>query len=86
MSNTALREQVTSTNPEVVSTPGILGGVPCIRGTRIPASQIWLLIKHGHSDAEIHDGYPTLPKGSIEVVREWARLNPTIANNHGWSR
>ncbi|KPF62375.1 hypothetical protein IP88_14830 [alpha proteobacterium AAP81b] len=57
---------------EVVSDPEILGGWPCVAGTRIPAETILLYIKAGAPVAEIVTDYPTLPFGGVDAVRRWA--------------
>lgn len=56
---------------EIHSDPNIMGGEPCVRGTRIPARTILLYIKAGRSDFEIFDDYPSLPVDGIKAVREW---------------
>lgn len=57
---------------EVTCDPEIMGGWPCVSGTRIPAETILIYIKQGASVREIVDDYPTLPLGSVEAVRVWA--------------
>ncbi|MBB5686241.1 DUF433 domain-containing protein [Sphingobium boeckii] len=58
---------------EVTSTPGIMGGQPCISGTRIPAEIILLYLREGASRFEIFADYPSLPVGAIEAVVRWAQ-------------
>jgi uncharacterized protein (DUF433 family) len=46
--------------PGIERNPGVCGGDPCIRGTRIP---VWVLAQYrrlGMSEAEILKSYPTL--------------------------
>lgn len=57
---------------EVVCDPEILGGWPCVSGTRIPAETILLYIKAGADLEEIVGDYPTLPLGGIDAVQRWA--------------
>jgi uncharacterized protein (DUF433 family) len=57
---------------EVHSNPDILGGMPCVRGTRVPAMTIVAYIRDGYSDEEIFEDYPSLPSDGIEAVRRWA--------------
>ena len=57
---------------EVHSNPDILGGMPCVRGTRVPAMTIVAYIRDGYSDQEIFEDYPSLPLDGIEAVRRWA--------------
>ncbi len=58
--------------------PKQMGGVPCIRGLRIPVATIIGMIADGMSDAEILSAYPDLDQEDIreallyaaEAVRE----------------
>ena len=58
--------------------PKQMGGVPCIRGLRIPVATIIGMIADGMSDAEILSAYPDLQQEDIreallyaaEAVRE----------------
>jgi uncharacterized protein (DUF433 family) len=58
---------------EVVSDPEIMGGWPCVSGTRIPAETILACIVAGDDDRRIVRAYPSMPIGGIEAVRDWAR-------------
>lgn len=58
---------------EISSNPDIMGGMPCVRGTRVPAETILAYIRAGYSDREIFRDYPSLPLDGIEAVRQWAR-------------
>ncbi|KKW09753.1 MAG: hypothetical protein UY49_C0039G0009 [Microgenomates group bacterium GW2011_GWC1_49_7] len=49
----------------IVSNPNILGGVPIIAGTRIPAKQILYLFRDGYTIEAIHEEYPQL---SVEII------------------
>ncbi len=49
----------------------IMGGVPCIRGTRIPAAMIVRMVANGTSVATLIDEYPQLTE---EDVREALRF------------
>lgn len=60
---------------EVVSTPGIMGGTPCISGTRVPAETIRKYLAVGDSRREIFADYPYLPVGAVEAVIDWAKAN-----------
>jgi len=65
--------------------PKQMGGVPCIRGLRIPAATVIGMIADGMSEAEILAAYPDLERDDIgealryaaEAVRE--RELPLIA-------
>ena len=60
---------------EVHSNPDILGGMPCVRGTRVPAMTIVAYIRDGYSDFDIFRDYPSLPIDGIGAVRRWAAEN-----------
>ncbi|MEX2319561.1 MAG: DUF433 domain-containing protein [Bauldia sp.] len=60
---------------EVHSNPDIMGGMPCVRGTRVPAMTIVAEIKAGSTREEIFHHYPSLPLDGIEAVRAWAEAN-----------
>ena len=60
---------------EIVSNPSILGGEPCISGTRVPAMTIVEELREGRKDGAIFGDYPSLPFDGIEAVRLWARKN-----------
>ena len=48
-----------------------LGGVPCIRGLRIPVSVVVALMARGLSDAQILDEYPALePEDLRQALRD----------------
>jgi uncharacterized protein (DUF433 family) len=44
----------------ITSDPEIMGGQPCIVGTRIPISRILNLLKQGYTVEAIHDEYDWL--------------------------
>jgi len=51
----------------VVSDPGILGGTPVIKGTRIPASLILDLLRRGYSIEILKEEYPSLSSKKISA-------------------
>ncbi len=56
--------------PGIESTPGVLGGEPCIVRTRIP---VWLLVQArnlGSREADILRAYPTLR--AEDLTNAWA--------------
>ncbi len=64
---------------EIVCNPSIMGGVPTIRGTRIPVVMILLHLRAGYSRRETFEAYPSLPLDGIEASIAWAEktLGPT---------
>jgi uncharacterized protein (DUF433 family) len=47
--------------------PNEMGGVPCIRGLRIPVATVVGMVADGMTDAEIWEAYPDLV---VEDIRE----------------
>jgi uncharacterized protein (DUF433 family) len=60
---------------EIVCNPAIMGGVPTIRGTRIPVEMILVYLRAGCSREEIFSDYPNLPLDGIEAVAAWSEKN-----------
>lgn len=57
---------------EVHSNPDILGGMPVVRGTRVPAETIVAYLRDGYSKRDIFEDYPYLPFDAVEAVQSWA--------------
>ena len=60
---------------EIMSRPGYMGGWPCVGLTRVPAMTIVAELRGRPTEAEIFDGYPSLPPDGIDAVRRWAAEN-----------
>jgi uncharacterized protein (DUF433 family) len=58
----------------VVSLPGILGGDPVFRGTRIPLRHVASLFRKGVPDAEIAEDFPALGPRDLAYARLVARV------------
>lgn len=52
--------------------PEKMGGVPCIRGFRIPVATIVVMIADGMSSREILDAYPDLEADDIAEALRFA--------------
>ena len=59
----------------VVRNPRVLGGEPCIRGTRVPVYMIAELVA-AVGIAETHDTYPFLSVEQIELASVYSLSNP----------
>ena len=59
----------------IVRDPAIMGGVPTVRGTRIPVEMILIHVREGFSREEIFRHYPILPLDGIEACVDWADKN-----------
>ena len=55
----------------ITANPDQMGGMPCIRGMRIPVSVIVGMVAEGMTNEEILDGYPEL---EVEDIREALRF------------
>lgn len=49
-----------------------MGGVPCIRGLRIPVATVVGMVADGMSEAEILDAYPDLEAEDIREALRYA--------------
>ncbi len=62
-------------NDRIVSNPKVLGGKPCVRGTRIPVHMVLELVEAGISFGEIRaQYYPRLSEADIKACIAYARL------------
>ncbi len=62
------------TTNRIAVDPGILGGKPCVRGTRIPVTMVLELIEDGLTFQQIiEDYYPQLTDDDTKACLEYAR-------------
>jgi uncharacterized protein (DUF433 family) len=52
--------------------PGQMGGVPCIRGLRIPVATVVGMIADGMTEAEILADYPDLQREDVREALRYA--------------
>ena len=52
----------------IVSTPEVLGGQPCIRGTRIPVAVVIDSLAEGLTPAQIIDHFPPLTENDVRAA------------------
>jgi uncharacterized protein (DUF433 family) len=60
----------------VEADPSKMGGIPVIRGTRVPVRTLAKLIEGGESKEALEEDYPHIPEEAYEVAVLWARGNP----------
>lgn len=61
-------------NDRIVSNPKVLGGKPCVRGTRIPVHMVLELVEAGIALGEIRvQYYPQLSEADIKACIAYAR-------------
>ncbi|ADB41872.1 DUF433 domain-containing protein [Spirosoma linguale] len=56
----------------IISTPGILGGKPCIKGTRISVELILETVANGASVADIVREFPQLSTDAVQEAVRYA--------------
>jgi len=56
----------------IVSNPSILGGKPCIRGTRLSVEFIIELIASGASVDDVVRDYPQLDRDAVQQAMQYA--------------
>jgi len=52
--------------------PAQMGGVPCIRGLRIPVATLVGMVADGMAEAEILKAYPDLAQADIQEALKYA--------------
>ena len=62
--------------PGIESTPGVVGGEPCIVRTRIPVWTLEQARRQGMSDADILRAYPTLRAEDLANAWAFVRAHP----------
>ena len=62
------------TESRIVADHRIMGGVPCIRGTRIPVATVVGLFAQGQSIEEILADYPQLTADDLRAALEFAAV------------
>jgi uncharacterized protein (DUF433 family) len=58
--------------PRITVDPKMMGGVPCIRGLRIPASTVVGMVADGMTESEILASYPDLEREDIAEALRYA--------------
>ena len=56
----------------ITADSGQMGGVPCIRGLRIPVATVVGMVADGMSEAEILKAYPDLSPADIHEALQYA--------------
>ena len=56
----------------ITVTPDQMGGVPCIRGLRIPVATVVDMIADGMTENEVLEAYPDLEKEDIREALHFA--------------
>jgi uncharacterized protein (DUF433 family) len=67
----------------IVSDPGVCGGKPVARGTRVPVQYILELSTKGYDVEKIHEEYPTVSRDLITKVLKLLSESKIIRVAHG---
>lgn len=65
------------TFPRITVDPKQMGGVPCIRGLRIPVATVVGMVADGMTEAEILQALPDLEAEDLEAAGAWTRKAST---------
>ncbi|HET7386121.1 MAG TPA: DUF433 domain-containing protein [Nocardioidaceae bacterium] len=58
--------------PRITIDPNVMGGLPCIRGMRMPVATVVAMVADGMSVAEILDDFPDLEAEDIAEALRYA--------------
>jgi uncharacterized protein (DUF433 family) len=75
---------MTTTSARIRKTPGVCGGDARIGDTRLP---VWLLVlarKHGQTDAQLLDTYPSLSPADLDAAWDYYREQPVEIEQAIW--
>ena len=70
-------------NAFIVCDPGILGGKPCVRGTRISVEHVLELLASGASVEGVLEAHPQLTREGIQAALSYAA--GSLRNESVWA-
>ena len=70
----------------ITTDDAVLSGVPCVRGTRIPAHDIAEMLANGDEVGTIRHAWPVLTAEQIEAAALYARAYPRRGRPHNAPR
>lgn len=73
---TLINEYSDTLDENVTMDPNIMGGVPIVKGTRVPVHTVSALLERGASVEKIKEDYPYLTDRAIGAAVLYARANP----------
>ena len=59
-------------HPRITKIPGVMGGKPCIKGTRITVEVLIDHLSAGETVAELLEGYPDITEGDVRAALAYA--------------
>ena len=63
-------------HPRIAANPEVMGGKPCIKGTRIPVDLIVEKLDNGQSGEDILEAYPGLTLADVRAAETYAQAVP----------
>jgi uncharacterized protein (DUF433 family) len=69
-------QRLNAARAQVATDDQILGGIPIIRGTRVPVYDVAASVAVGHPMARILSSYPSLTRQQVELAALFAEANP----------
>jgi uncharacterized protein (DUF433 family) len=69
--------------PLIIEDPHIMGGTPCIRGTRVTVYAVAARLADGETVAELLDGYPDLKAAHVQAALDYAARVPFVEHPEG---
>jgi uncharacterized protein (DUF433 family) len=81
----ALPSQAVKTSKLISSEPGVMGGLPCFTGTRVPIAFVLASLDEGDSLERLQVAYPFLTQAHVAAARDFAAANP-IERPHSAAR
>ena len=66
------REALRMKFPRITTDPAVMGGVPCIRNTRIPVATVVAMLADGMGESEILSAYPDLEADDVREALRYA--------------
>jgi uncharacterized protein (DUF433 family) len=64
--------------PRVVVDPEIMGGTPCLAGSRLPAATLLAMVDGGGGWERIVSSWPWVTEAHVQAARGWAAAQPTV--------
>jgi uncharacterized protein (DUF433 family) len=70
----------------ITSHPEILGGTPCLRGTRLTVYAVAARARAGETPRDILEGYPDLQLDAVAAALDYVAENPfeEVSNGRPW--
>jgi uncharacterized protein (DUF433 family) len=64
------------TRAEIIKDPNVMGGLPVIKGTRVPAHLIGAIMRQGATELEVLRTYPWLTLDDVRLAARYADEHP----------